>query len=222
MPKAEKGTPKDIAKRIKAKGLQKLKFYCQMCEKQCRDANGFKCHLTSEGHLRQMKIFSDHAGGILDQYSRDFERSYMSTLRMRHGTKRVNANNVYQEVIQDKQHIHMNATHWTTLSDFVQYLGKTGKCVVEETERGWYIQYIERDPTLLARQEAMQRRIEAEQAAEQAQAQRMEVQRIEAAKALDRAGGVVHMEATNLERKDDDPGATNPIKLAPIVRGCCS
>ena len=214
MPKAEKGTPKDIAKRIKAKGLQKLKFYCQMCEKQCRDANGFKCHLTSEGHLRQMKIFSDHAGGILDQYSRDFERSYMSTLRMRHGTKRVNANNVYQEVIQDKQHIHMNATHWTTLSDFVQYLGKTGKCVVEETERGWYIQYIERDPTLLARQEAMQRRIEAEQAAEQAQAQRMEVQRIEAAKALDRAGGVVHMEATNLERKDDDPGATNPIKLA--------
>ena len=36
MPKAEKGTPKDIANRAKAKGLQKLKFYCQMCSKQCR------------------------------------------------------------------------------------------------------------------------------------------------------------------------------------------
>ena len=36
MPKAEKGTPKDIANRMKAKGLQKLKFYCQMCSKQCR------------------------------------------------------------------------------------------------------------------------------------------------------------------------------------------
>ena len=36
MPKAEKGTPKDIANRMKAKGLQKLKFYCQMCAKQCR------------------------------------------------------------------------------------------------------------------------------------------------------------------------------------------
>ena len=47
MPKAERGTPKDIANRMKAKGLQKLKFYCQMCQKQCRDANGFKCHLTS-------------------------------------------------------------------------------------------------------------------------------------------------------------------------------
>jgi DNA/RNA-binding protein KIN17 len=34
MVKAEKGSLKDIGKRIKAKGLQKLKFYCQMCEKQ--------------------------------------------------------------------------------------------------------------------------------------------------------------------------------------------
>lgn len=36
----EKGgflTPKAIANRIKAKGLQKLKWYCQMCQKQCRD-----------------------------------------------------------------------------------------------------------------------------------------------------------------------------------------
>jgi hypothetical protein len=35
-------TPKAIANRIKAKGLQKLRWYCQMCEKQCRDENGFK------------------------------------------------------------------------------------------------------------------------------------------------------------------------------------
>ena len=38
-------TPKAIANRIKAKGLQKLRWYCQMCEKQCRDENGFKVHL---------------------------------------------------------------------------------------------------------------------------------------------------------------------------------
>ena len=46
-----------IANRIKAKGLQKLRWYCQMCQKQCRDENGFKCHLTSEGHKRQMIVF---------------------------------------------------------------------------------------------------------------------------------------------------------------------
>ena len=36
----EKGgflTPKAIANRIKAKGLQKLRWFCQMCQKQCRD-----------------------------------------------------------------------------------------------------------------------------------------------------------------------------------------
>jgi DNA/RNA-binding protein KIN17 len=209
MPKAEKGTPKDLANRIKAKGLQKLKFFCQMCEKQCRDANGFKCHLTSEGHLRQMKIFSDNAGGILDKYSKDFERSYISQLRMRHGTKKVNANNVYQELISDKQHIHMNATHWATLTDFVQYLGKTGKCVVEETERGWMVSYIERDAAILARKASMQQREEAERALEEAQTQQMEIQRIEAAKALDRAGGTVYTEATKLVRNDTD----RPIKV---------
>ncbi|KAG7349741.1 Kin17 curved DNA-binding domain containing protein [Nitzschia inconspicua] len=210
MPKAEKGSVKDIANRMKAKGLQKLKFYCQMCQKQCRDANGFKCHLTSENHLRQMKIFSDNAGGILDKYSKEFEQSYLATLRMRHGTKQVNANNVYQELIADKQHIHMNATHWTTLTEFVQYLGKTGKCVVEENERGWFVTYIQRDASILARQEAHQRREAADRAAEEAQAQRMELQRVEAAKAMDRIGATVNVEATTIERQDDD----HPIKVS--------
>jgi DNA/RNA-binding protein KIN17 len=210
MPKAEKGSVKDIANKIKAKGLQKLKFYCQMCEKQCRDANGFKCHLTSESHLRQMKLFSDNAGGILDKFSKEFEQSYLTTLRMRHGTKQVNANNIYQELISDKQHIHMNATHWTTLSEFVQYLGKSGKCVVEENERGWFVSYIERDASILARKEAQQRREAADRAAEEAQAQRMELQRVEAAKALDRVGGALNLEATSLERPEDD----KPIKVA--------
>ena len=27
----------------------------QVCEKQCRDENGFKCHTTSESHLRQVR-----------------------------------------------------------------------------------------------------------------------------------------------------------------------
>ena len=193
MPKAEKGSAKDIANRIKAKGLQKLKFYCQMCQKQCRDQNGFKCHLTCESHLRQMKIFSDNAMGIMDDMSKEFEKLYLDTLRQRHGTKRVNANNVYQEVIQDRHHIHMNATKWATLTDFAQYLGKMGKCVVEETERGWYVSYIERDASILAREEAQQRRVQAEKASEVKLAKQMEIQRVEAAKALDRAGGTVEI-----------------------------
>lgn len=37
MPKHEFLTPKAISNRIKSKGLQKLRWYCQMCQKQCRD-----------------------------------------------------------------------------------------------------------------------------------------------------------------------------------------
>jgi DNA/RNA-binding protein KIN17 len=205
MPKAERGTPKDIANKMKAKGLQKLKFYCQMCNKQCRDENGFKCHLTSDSHLRQMKVFAENAGEFLDSFSSEFEQAYMDTLRRRHGTKKMNANNVYQEVIQDKHHVHMNSTKWATLTDFVQYLGKTGKCVVEETERGWYVTYIERDPALLARQEAHRRRVESERAEEEKAAKRMEKQRVEAAKAVALAGGSVEVsEASKMERSEDD------------------
>lgn len=203
MPKAEKGSVKDIAKRIKAKGLQRLKFFCQMCEKQCRDANGFKCHIQSESHLRQMKLFSENASGIMDQYSREFEKVYLDTLRMLHGTAHVNANNVYQQVIRDKQHIHMNSTIWASLSDFVQYLGKTGKCKVEETERGWYLTYINRDVNLIVRQQEAEKRLEAEQQAEAELAKRLEERRKEASLAFDRAG-FQNLEATNLERRKDD------------------
>lgn len=204
MPKAEKGSVKDIGKRIKAKGLQKLKFWCEMCQKQCRDANGFKCHLTSDSHLRQMKIFSEHAGSVMSSKSREFEKTFVDTLRMRHTTQEVNANNVYQEVIRDKQHVHMNATMWASLSDFVKYLGKKGVCVVKETERGWYIKYIEQDVGKIERQAALQRRQEAEKEAEKALEERLEHQRVEAAKALDRAlGEDATCEATKLDRSSD-------------------
>jgi len=49
---------KAMAKAVKAKGLQRLRWYCQMCQKQCRDENGFKCHQMSDGHVRMMAIFA--------------------------------------------------------------------------------------------------------------------------------------------------------------------
>ena len=60
MGKNEFLTPKAIANQIIAKGLQKLWWYCQMCQKQCRNENGFKCHCMSESHQRQMEVFSQN------------------------------------------------------------------------------------------------------------------------------------------------------------------
>ncbi|KAI8781936.1 DNA/RNA-binding protein KIN17 [Biomphalaria glabrata] len=148
-------TPKAIANRIKAKGLQKLRWYCQMCQKQCRDENGFKCHLTSESHQRQLLLFAENPDKHIDSFSKDFETEYLELLRRRFGTKRVHANLVYQEYISFREHVHMNSTQWETLTDFVKYLGKEGKCVVDYTEKGWFITYIDRDPETIRRQEAV-------------------------------------------------------------------
>lgn len=165
-----------------------------------------------------MKIFCSNSSGMLDSFSSEFEKCYLETLYRRHRTKRMNANNVYQELIQDKDHVHMNATKWTTLSDFIQYLGKGGKCVVEETERGWYVTYIERDPTILAQQENYQRRVDAEKREEEKLAKRMELQRIEAAKLMDRAGIGLHVEASNLERSELDKPIALKMAPAPVKK----
>jgi len=151
-------TPKAIANRIKSKGMQKLRWYCQMCQKQCRDENGFKCHTTSEAHQRQLLLFADNSKKFMDEFSGTFHRGYTLCLKRRFGTKRVNANIVYQEYISDKEHIHMNATKWLTLSDYVQFLGRTGVCVVDQTEKGWFVTYIDRDPETMRRQEEIQKK----------------------------------------------------------------
>lgn len=149
------GTPKYIANKIKAKGLQKLRWYCQMCQKQCRDENGFKCHMTSESHHRQLLLFSDNQDKYLSYFSKEFSNGYLELLRRQFGTKRVHANRVYQEYISDRHHLHMNSTQWETLTDFVKWLGREGKCVVDETEKGWFVTYIDRDPETIRLQEAM-------------------------------------------------------------------
>lgn len=42
------------------------------------------------------------------------------------GTKRVHNNIVYNEYIGHREHIHMNATQWETLTDFTKWLGREG------------------------------------------------------------------------------------------------
>ena len=64
------------------------------------------------------------------------------------------ANQVYNEYISDRNHLHMNSTIWETLTHFIKYLGKEGIAEVDETEKGWYIRWIDRRPETLARQES--------------------------------------------------------------------
>ena len=43
---------------------------------------------------------------------------------------------VPSEYIRDKNHVRMNATKWVTLSGFCKYLGSSGQCKIDETEKG--------------------------------------------------------------------------------------
>uniref|UniRef100_A0A6I8P4C7 DNA/RNA-binding protein KIN17 n=1 Tax=Ornithorhynchus anatinus TaxID=9258 RepID=A0A6I8P4C7_ORNAN len=158
MGKSDFLTPKAIANRIKSKGLQKLRWYCQMCQKQCRDENGFKCHCMSESHQRQLLLASEDPQQFMDYFSEEFRNDFLELLRRRFGTKRVHNNIVYNEYISHREHIHMNATQWETLTDFTKWLGREGLCKVDETPKGWYIQYIDRDPETIRRQQEQEKK----------------------------------------------------------------
>lgn len=46
-----------------------------MCQKQCRDENGFKCHTMSESHLRQMRVYSEDPTRIMEDFSNEVRPS---------------------------------------------------------------------------------------------------------------------------------------------------
>jgi DNA/RNA-binding protein KIN17 len=154
MPKAEFGSTKHVANQMKSKGLQvriyysledvtntlttsaqRLRWYCQACEKQCRDANGFKCHVQSEKHVRQVETIGEDPRKYIQGFSNDFQRDFISLLRTAHNEKFISANKFYNEYIRDKEHVHMNATKWASLTEFVKHLGREGIVNVKEDEK---------------------------------------------------------------------------------------
>ncbi|KAI1328860.1 domain of Kin17 curved DNA-binding protein-domain-containing protein [Xylariaceae sp. FL0255] len=158
MPKAEAGSVKDLSKRMKMKGLQRLRFYCQVCERQMRDENGFKQHTMSEGHVRAMILVGEDPKKHIEDFSKQFLRDFVQLLRTSKGEKSVQINHFYQTYIANKEHIHMNATKWPSLTEFAKYLGREGICRVEETDKGIHIAWIDDSPDALRRKEAVRRK----------------------------------------------------------------
>ena len=137
----ERGEAKQINKQIKAKGLGKLKYFCQACQKQCRDENGFKNHTDSPSHIRQMEVIGQNAGMFIDNYSREFDEKFSDLLGFRYKGRKILANTAYREYIQDKMHLHMNATKWETLSGYCYWLQEQGRATLENGPLGLYITY---------------------------------------------------------------------------------
>lgn len=88
---------------MKSKGLQRLRWYCQPCGRQMRDENGFKCHVASESHVRQMQVIGEDPRKAINDFSNQFLRDFLQLLRTGHGEKKINLNQFYQEYIKNKE-----------------------------------------------------------------------------------------------------------------------
>lgn len=119
------------------------------CTSACSDS---QAHTRSEPHMRKMLLVGPKAGQTIAEFSNQFQKEFVALLRTRHQTMRVRANAVYNEYIQDKHHVHMNATRWVTLNGFIMTLGKAGIVKVDEDEKGLWITWVDNSPKTLQRQ----------------------------------------------------------------------
>lgn len=200
MPKAEVGSTKHLSNKLKSKGLQRLRWYCQVCEKQCRDANGFKMHTQSESHVRQMLVVGEDPRKFINDFSNQFQRDFLTLLRTGHGEKEVQINRFYQEYIANKEHVHMNSTKWPSLTEFAKHLGREGICRVEENEKGIHIAWIDNSPEALRRRNALKRK-EAEDQGNEEVEQRMIREQIKRAQANARSDKEDERDAAERELK---------------------
>ena len=189
MPRAEAGTTKALANKMKSKGLGRLRWYCQVCEKQCRDENGFKCHTQSESHVRKIQAVGEDPRKAIHEYSQQFHNDFIRLLRTSHVEKAVHINQFYQEYIRDKNHIHMNASKWHSLTEYGKYLGREGICRVTENEKGMFIAWIDNSPEALRRRDAVRRKERQDRGDEIREQQQLEAQISRAQQALKEKGG---------------------------------
>lgn len=202
MPKAEVGSTKWVANKMRRKGLQKLKWYCQVCERQMPDDNGWKLHTQSESHVRRMLAVGEDPRKATEEFSREFLRHFIQLLKTGHGEKSVQINRFYQEVIAQKDHIHMNATKWPNLTEFAKHLGREGICRVEETDKGLHVAWIDNSPEALRRQEELRRKDAQDRGNEEVEQMmiREQIKRAQQAEARRAgAGGAAHVDEADEE-----------------------
>ena len=170
-----------------------------------RDQNGFKCHIQSESHVRQMLLVGEDPNKHISDYSNQFQHDFLQLLRTAHGEKKVHMNHFYQEYISNKEHVHMNATRWPSLTEFAKYLGREGICRVEDTEKGLHVSWIDNSPEALRRQDAIRKKERQDRGDEEREQKliREQVKRAEL-DAEEKAKGNDDEEARLLKRKEGE------------------
>jgi len=139
--------------------LFKLKHFCSLCQKQLKDDNGYRCHLQSDSHKQMMATYMTNPEKILSSFSNEFEGGFIDVLKTRHPKTAVLANTVYQELIKDQFHAHMNSTRWSSLTDFVKYLEGKELVEVDWNEGKPIIKHIDKGAKEVVRETGEQQRL---------------------------------------------------------------
>ena len=175
-----------------------------------RDENGFKCHTQSESHVRQMLLVGEDPKKYINDYSNQFQRDFLQQLKTSHGEKKININHFYQEYIANKEHVHMNATKWPSLTEFAKYLGREGICRVEDNEKGLHVAWIDNSPEALRRQDAIRKK-ERQDKGDEEREQRLIREQVERAQ-LDAAAKITEEPADDTKALQRESG--EKIKLS--------
>lgn len=75
------------------------------------------------------------ANKVIGDYSNQFQRDFIQLLRTSHNTKGIHINHFYQQMISDKEHVHMVSFLWTIPRGYNTYkTWSQGECFAPETE----------------------------------------------------------------------------------------
>jgi DNA/RNA-binding protein KIN17 len=152
-----------------------------------------------------MVIVGENSQKFISDYSGQFQRDFLQLLRTSHGEKKININHFYQEYISNKEHVHMNATRWPSLSAYAAYLGREGICRVEEGEKGLEVSWIDHSPEALRRQDAIRKK-ERQDKGDEEREQRLIREQVERARhdAADKADTETGDETRTLRREEGE------------------
>ena len=166
-----------------------------------------------------MLIVGEDPKKYIEQYSRDFQRDFLRLLKTSHGEKKVHMNQFYQEYIRDKEHIHMNATKWPSLTEFAKHLGRDGICRVEEGDRGLEIQWIDDSPEAVQRREEIKRKEKLMKGDEDMEARMLERQIKQAKEAAEKAGKLEEQRRQERAEAANGGVVAEPIKVTLSLGG---
>lgn len=135
-----------------------------------------------------MLIVGEDSKKTIDSFSSTFKSDFLGLLKASHGEKKISANHFYQEYIANKEHVHMNATKWISLSEFVKAMGREGLVRVEEGEKGFFISYVDNSPDALKRQEFLRKKEKMDRGDEEREQKAIREQVERAKREAERAG----------------------------------